>query len=86
MITKGKWEQSHIRPWEIWVGADIHIADVYGKQETRQSNARLIASAPKLLDACKLMVELYYPGEDKQNYPGESIKKAEQAIAEAEAK
>lgn len=38
--TKGKLELNDIRPWEIWVGADIHIADVHGNHETRRANAR----------------------------------------------
>ena len=57
MYTKGKWELGHVSPWEIWVGADIHIADVHGKQEVRQANAHLIAAAPDLLEACKFAAE-----------------------------
>ena len=55
-FTKGKWELNDIRPWEVWVGADIHIADVHGNQEVRRANANLISAAPDLLTACKRML------------------------------
>ncbi len=55
--TKGNWELGHVSPWEIWVGADIHIADVHGTQEVRQANAHLISAAPNLLKACKEIQE-----------------------------
>ncbi len=37
--SKGKIECGHVRPWEIWIGADTHIADVHGTQDVRRANA-----------------------------------------------
>lgn len=38
--TKGKLEIGTICSWEIWVGADIHIADVHGNLPTRHANTK----------------------------------------------
>lgn len=57
MHTKGNWEISSYRQREIWVGADYPIATCHRgskSQEEVQANAKLIAAAPALLDACKL--------------------------------
>ena len=37
--TKGKLERNFIKGWELWIGADYHIADVHGQLETRRANA-----------------------------------------------
>lgn len=38
--TPGKLESNGIRGWELWIGADHHIADVHGQQSVRQANAK----------------------------------------------
>ena len=38
--TSGKWELSEVQPWEIWVGADKHIAKVY------TANRKSVAPTP----------------------------------------
>lgn len=37
--TEGKLEHGHIYDWELWIGADYHIADVHGNLSTRHANA-----------------------------------------------
>jgi len=55
--TKGLLERNAIKGWELWIGADYHIADVHGQLDIRRANAlRMITcwnSHDKLLEACK---------------------------------
>lgn len=53
-------------------------------EASNEANARLIASAPCLLEACKAMYSLLYHGSDNANPEvGEAIHKAYYAIARA---
>ena len=49
--------------------------------ETAEANARLIAAAPELLEACKLLIEVFNRS-GASDYP--TVKKAAAAIAKAE--
>ena len=55
--TKGLLERNAIKGWELWIGADYHIADVHGQLGVRRANAlRMITcwnSHEKLLKACR---------------------------------
>lgn len=87
MITEGKWILS--TNCRIRDEHDNNIASCGGDAshfdwKISQANAHLIAAAPELLETCKKLVKMYYPGEDGQQYPGDYIKQAEQAIAKAE--
>ena len=58
------------------------IADVRGRDTlTDFANARLIAAAPELLEACKGMIE--WARRAKQANPGMEIARAKAAIAKA---
>ena len=57
MFTKGKWELSEIQPWEIWVGADKHIASVHGQQEARSANAQRICVAVNNFDEMYALIK-----------------------------
>jgi hypothetical protein len=45
--------------WEVWDGYG-HTATVYGDDAEAVANARLVASAPELLAACKEMAEIIH--------------------------
>lgn len=48
--TPTPWAQHDIYPWEIWHGADYHIADVHGREEIRKANADHIVHCVNLHD------------------------------------
>lgn len=54
---KGKLERGTRRDWELWIGADYHIADVRGEREIRNIHAERFVkcwnSHDKLLEACR---------------------------------
>lgn len=84
--TPGPWE---IRPLNKYAGNMIAkgteaIAEVFGGNETRQANARLIATAPELLGACKeALIDLEFL-KDYIPRDSNSIKRLKQVIAKAE--
>lgn len=87
MYTKGPWKVTdHNRNGDAYIGADgrPHFAIVegspFGFDET-EANARLIATAPDLLEACKAMVTDFDLGESSIKT---SLKLMETAIAKAE--
>ncbi len=53
--SKGKLEIGSICDWELWIGANHHIADVHGNLPTRHANAERLVhcwnSHDDLLDA-----------------------------------
>ena len=81
--TPGKLERNSIRGWELWVGADYHIADVHGNIDSRRANALHIVkcwnSHDALLEACKFAKAQIRRGSHKKALP---ILRA--AIAQAE--
>lgn len=62
--TKGKMELNDIRPWEIWVGADIHIADVHGNHEARRANAKEIVRRWNAFEEGGIVSDLVKDGKD----------------------
>ena len=55
--TPGELERNEIKGWELWIGANYHIADVHGQLYARRANAlhlcRCWNSHDALLEACK---------------------------------
>lgn len=96
METKGKYTVGpwHIKPdrkaFTIHIQSELeHILTIQGMNETNQANARLIAAAPELLEACKLFMELDPPipfaGNDGRIPEWfDMFKKMQAAIAKAE--
>ena len=94
--TLGQWKL-HDMESNVIVGKDhLTIADVNAKnrnEEENQANAKLIASAPELLEACKTVVKIGEKAKREKGYdnePGiwlehiEAIRKMQKAIAKAE--
>lgn len=95
--TSGKWELSEVQPWEIWVGADKHIASVHGQQEIRSANAKHICKCvngrDELVKALEGCSEIFPEGDmsemdsadfvDRANRTFVAAKKAKQALAKA---
>jgi len=54
--TQGKLERNSIKGWELWIGADYHIADVHGNIDSRRANALHIVNCWNSHDA--LLVNL----------------------------
>jgi hypothetical protein len=87
-FTPGKWRA---RPSKY--GGEIHIDDTNGKaiaaihrmkeDGEQEANAHLIASAPDLLEACKMFLTLVT---EQQLFSGAALVKAKDAIAKAEGK
>jgi hypothetical protein len=86
--TKGKWDYCFsnddfvIRAKEQ--GGNNAIADVYSPEESRnddeaKANAKLIASAPELLEACISLLS----GNDIEFISKDNLKKIENAIKKA---
>jgi len=54
--TPGELERNEIKGWELWIGANYHIADVHGQLYARRANAlhlcRCWNSHDALLEAC----------------------------------
>ncbi len=62
----------------------VHISDGVGQSEQREANARLIASAPELLEALQDCVESLSRLDDKDDaYRVACLKQAREAIAKA---
>jgi len=84
--TKGLLERNAIKGWELWIGADYHIADVHGQLDIRRANAlRMITcwnSHDKLLEVCTLLKFLTICGRAELDTEEHSLLDA--AIAEAE--
>jgi hypothetical protein len=94
--TPGPWVRGEIHDRHIVKDGNGNlVADAAGpsnlKQETREANARLIASAPSLLAALKQLMEWegydheagYYPDEDTEQRAIEVWDDAKAAITEA---
>lgn len=89
--TKGEWSYSpmkgtvgHCQRAQVWDSEGLNLASIdsrYGEVEASE-NAKLIASAPDLLKALQLMVEMYEEVQPAGGYQGfydeavASIKKA----------
>ena len=56
--TPGLWEQSGCSVYIKDTAKPICLMSGPAEQEEREANARLIAAAPELLEACEEMVEL----------------------------
>ena len=103
--TKGKWEVKKVGNNLYAIGADIRVVGIDANwtigtfsfhpsvvnDGEAQANARLIAAAPELLEACKRLLKAFdIPLITKLNDFGrvrlDAIQKAEQAIVEAEVK
>lgn len=57
--TPGPWEQSGCSVYGKTTAKPICLMSGPAMQEEREANARLIASAPELLEACKMALNLY---------------------------
>ena len=72
--TPGPWEAKPTGPWDGWDGWSVEdatgavVCDAHGSQldGRREANARLIAAAPELLEAAKLVLE-WYEAEDNHS-------------------
>ena len=81
----GKLERNSIRGWELWIGADYHIADVHGQLESRRANAKHLVkcwnSHDALLDACKaaeiMLLQSNWLGDPRMNIVHAAIEQAE---------
>ncbi len=89
--TKGELKQGHVTPWELWIGADRHIADVHGHQFIRQANAARLVKCwnchDELLDACNKISTIKQWAMRIKDVPAEvyeDIEQIEQVIAKAE--
>ena len=86
--VKGNWE---VNGFEIQTkGKETFIAEVYQENKDAKANAKLIAAAPELLEACKELRQFLKDG-DYINVSGREKFKAimhqsQQAITKAEAK
>lgn len=49
--TPGPWRT---KEWDVRTAGGRTLADVYGEEEQAQADARLMAAAPTLLDACRV--------------------------------
>lgn len=56
--TKGKIEHNDIKGWELWIGADYHIADVHGKALSRHANVEHIINCWNAFEPDGLVSEL----------------------------
>ena len=84
----------HVGTAHFWAGTHNVIADVMPLRMEKEANARLIAAAPELLEACKSMLdwmEFTIPrlgttptGSIERKNWGGPISKARDAIAKAE--
>ena len=94
MYTKGKWEISEYRNGDIWVGADYHIATVFGNTERKQGNAQRICKCVNgwdeleainkdLLEACEELISSLDNCPGIFNYSPKIEDKLQQAIARA---
>jgi hypothetical protein len=64
--------------------ADEGDLGIQGRDDTEaQANAKLIAAAPELLDACQALVERYGPASGYTGEQREELLAAESAIAKA---
>jgi hypothetical protein len=81
--TPGPWKAEclfkDLDRWEIWGDGKIVSSHVFGK-----SDARLIAAAPELLEACKLALECLSPFSDEDTDGSKTT--IRKAIAKAEGK
>lgn len=75
--TPGPWELRELPLNDGRFFVDPFIANTTAGTESDLANARLIASAPELLEACKAAVR------DNVDTPGETIRLIEAAIAKA---
>lgn len=57
--SKGKLEQGSISPWELWIGADNHIADVHGVLDIRRANAARLTTCWNEHDTLKAKADLF---------------------------
>lgn len=72
--TPGPWRAERTGPWDGWDGWEViakdgaTVCNGLGSQRNpiREANARLIAAAPELLEAAKLVLE-WYEAEDNHS-------------------
>ena len=90
MFTKGPWEISriefhppHIAPANNKGKPICYMAACFNEDN---ANARLIAAAPDLYEACKEMLKCFHMDSDMEEDFVSEINKAEQAILRAEGK
>jgi hypothetical protein len=94
--TPGPWTHGHYGLWSLWVGPsekEIRVAaiawdGVNSRTEARE-NARLIAAAPELLEACQHLLApfenmVHYLPIEQHKDARDRINKARAAIAKAE--
>lgn len=55
--TPGPWKVHFYRPFQIVRADNEHVIIANAVDDNQAANARLIAAAPELLDACKLAME-----------------------------
>lgn len=93
--TKGEWNAKGSIVYSLESGKDVARCDIGGRDEETEANARLIASAPELLEALKVAHERVVAMEEamKEGSPwaaedqyltDEACKKVRLAIAKAE--
>ena len=84
--TPGPW-QTHKDCTDIYTSSGFSICEFYSLPQNGEelANARLIASAPDLLEALKAMLEKAYKQNWNDGYPAQ-VSAAETAIARATGK
>lgn len=85
--TPGPWKVWNDRVWTNESLEDMkQICSISGNRGDRDANARLIASAPELLEACKQVLSSSVFQEEGFELPDRLRIHLEQAIAKAEGK
>ena len=87
MHTEGPWETRNGMVFSSRNKSGKTLAQVYGRtQDEEDANALLIAAAPDLLEACRLVLSLASGGYDRHMTPAIRAMLRESGIARAVAK